>query len=355
MRIFIAYPSDVPKVDALRDYSERVLDELRATDVDASLLRPPLGRRLPQSLLSSLPTDEECALLIQYNPFSWGRRGFAPMLIVALSAIRRRRPHVRLVSVVHEAYIPIGGWRWTVMSLTQRAQLRAIVHLSDSVAATTEHLCSILHRMQRRRTAHYAPIGSNLPDARAWRAAYRQRLGLEGRLVIATFSNGHIAHMGGHVDAAVEAVAAAVTVPIVFLALGGNNKDRPVGADRVIVPGYLEAEEVARTLAAADLFLSPIADGASTHRGSLMAALQHGLATVATLSAQTDDVLTASAAIRFAPAADIERFAREAVTLAIEPEARAALGEAAARLYEDTFSWRMVCANLLTSVEVEHS
>ena len=51
------------------------------------------------------------------------------------------------------------------------------------------------------------------------------------------------------------------------------------------------ADEVSRRLSAADLNLSAFIDGVSTRRGSLMAALQHGVASVGTRGYLTDQML----------------------------------------------------------------
>ena len=89
-------------MDGIRDYTARVADELHADGCEAEMLQPPLGRGLPASLLRALPKGERTALVVQYNPFSWGRRGVAPALVLALAIIRWRRPRVRVLLVIHE-------------------------------------------------------------------------------------------------------------------------------------------------------------------------------------------------------------------------------------------------------------
>jgi glycosyltransferase involved in cell wall biosynthesis len=52
--------------------------------------------------------------------------------------------------------------------------------------------------------------------------------------------------------------------------------------DRLVWTGYLPPEEVSAALLAADFAVLPYADGASFRRGSLLAALEHGLPIVTT-------------------------------------------------------------------------
>ena len=66
------------------------------------------------------------AVLVQYNPFSYGRWGFAPWLVALTWALRLRRREPRIALMVHEPYVPMITWRSTVMGLWQRAQLRLL-------------------------------------------------------------------------------------------------------------------------------------------------------------------------------------------------------------------------------------
>jgi hypothetical protein len=111
MKIVIAYAQQQAKVDGIRDYATHLAAELRRAGGDADLRLVPPGRGCAAGLIGALPRDRPAALVLQYNPFSWGRWGVAPGLCLALAAVRRRRPQARIMLMVHESWVPIVRWR----------------------------------------------------------------------------------------------------------------------------------------------------------------------------------------------------------------------------------------------------
>jgi glycosyltransferase involved in cell wall biosynthesis len=146
------------------------------------------------------------------------------------------------------------------------------------------------------------PIGSNIdvaPPTGYDRAGWRGRLGVgENDLLVAYF--GLISRTKG-LDTLLEALS---QLPERFrlLAVGGAAtapEDRTFAAaierqiaeaglaQRVTITGHCPPSDVSAHLLAADIAALPYADGASFRRGSLLAALAHGLPTVTTWP--TDD------------------------------------------------------------------
>ncbi|MBV9120648.1 MAG: glycosyltransferase, partial [Chloroflexi bacterium] len=82
----------------------------------------------------------------------------------------------------------------------------------------------------------------------------------------------------GHSDPTNVAFGNAVRGQIAELGLGS----------RVIETGFLDNHEVSANLLASDVCVLPYKDGASFRRGSLMAALEHGLCIVTTRPAEED-------------------------------------------------------------------
>ena len=147
---------------------------------------------------------------------------------------------------------------------------------------------------------------------------------------------------------AAAAIARVSSQPVVLLLLGNKNA-LPVEVplvERTVTPGYLDERSLARALAAADLFLAPFSDGASTRRGSLMAALQHGVATITTRSDKTEAALADSNAMVLTPAGDAASFARQAAVVAADATLRRTHAIAGQQLYERCFSWPVVCVRL---------
>ena len=162
----------------------------------------------------------------------------------------------------------------------------------------------------------------------------------------------HPGWLGAYVVAAANAVAA-TGARTVLLNLGAQAPRLP-GLDpavRVHAPGYLAAASFAATLAASDLFLLPVVDGVSTRRGSLMAALQHGLPVLGTSGPLTDAVLRdASPALRLTAVGEVADFSAAAAALGADAEARAAAAGAARALYQRQFDWPVIADRLLAAV-----
>jgi glycosyltransferase involved in cell wall biosynthesis len=291
-------------------------------------------------------------VLLQYNPFLYGRYGFAPWLVWKLARLHMRWRRPRIALMVHEPYVPMRGWRWTLMGLWQRTQLAMLRRSSDVVFASIEAWTERLHRQSPSRPTAHLPVGSNLPDRRCEREEARRLLGAaDGELVIATFSSGHPSHDLGLVEAALRALTERGR-ECVFLALGDGAR-LPLGLPRgvrVERPGELPGEELAARLAAADIFMAPLIDGISTRRTTAMAALQHGLPIVATDGPLTDRVFRGFPdAVGLVPVGHPARFAAEVVRLADQPAVRAALGRAGERLYQSELDWPVAARRLLSA------
>ena len=291
-------------------------------------------------------------ILLQYNPFNFGRWGFAPWLPVKLWRLKRSKSRPKIALMVHEMYYPISDWKSALMGGWQRVQFFAVRVLSDVVFTSVSPWANALQSHRPRRPAHHLPVGSNLPDMRHARGAERARLGIgEDAIVLAAFGTGHPSRMLDYVAEAADSVASQGH-QTVLLNLGFNTPDVSVDrAVRVLAPGHLEDEAISRHLAAADVYLAPFTDGVSTRRTTLMAALQHGLAIVGTDGHNTDEMLRGSAsAMRLTPVADREAFWRSVCELASDPDARAELGERARVLYQEQFDWSVVCDRLLAEL-----
>jgi glycosyltransferase involved in cell wall biosynthesis len=344
-------------IDGILDYAiglGEALSALYGLAVDL-VLRHPAGwavrrlgtgsaeERLAPSLDDAL--EHVQALILHYNPFSWGTRGFAPDLVAMLARWRRRRPDVVIGLLAHEVYVDMHGVRWTLMGAWQRLQLVAIARLADVAWASTERWTEVLRRWTRARVAQI-PISSNLPDRRAWRSAARARLGVdESTLVLATFGTGHPSRHMGHIALAISAIAGQDR-SLMLLNLGSDAPPVPglCRGVRLVAPGRLEASALAEHLSAVDLYLAPFIDGVSGRRTTLMAALQHGLAIVGTDGHLTDTIMRdARDALLLTPSSDGAAFAAAAGQLAADPERRARRGAAARRFYERHCDWPIAC------------
>lgn len=121
-------------------------------------------------------------------------------------------------------------------------------------------------------------------------------------------------------------------------------------SSRVIWTGYRPPEEVSALWQAADIALLPYADGASLRRGTLLAALAHGLPIVSTTPRVAIEQLRDGENILLAAPHDDRVLAGHVMALAASPELRAKLSQGALRLAEE-FSWSRIADQHLALYE----
>lgn len=357
-QVALAYAPRPERHDAILGFTERLATALDARPEIAAtqLLRRRDGWRTVAAE-AGIPLHEALRragageLALQYNPFSYGHWGLAPGLLAELLAARRRGVLRRLVLVVHEPFVVLPGLRYTLMGAIQRRQLGVLMRLADAVLATSGAWLPVLDSMRHGGRVGVIPASSNMPDRRAERAAARAALGASAdTLVISTFGMTSPQQLVSHVATALGA-ALEDGHEIVFLGLGDAPDELPVRHPRlrIVRPGSQEAPELARLLAAADLHLAPYADGASTRRTTLMAALQHGLCIVTTEGDERCSALSEPALAR-APTWDSAAFAALSRVLAADAAGRRRYGLAARELYEQRFSWEAIAERFAQAI-----
>ncbi len=346
------------QADGIRDYTTRLLHQLRTVDGIAVSLHIREGGGAWRPASSSAPDGQDVKLedadtiLLQYNPFWYGRRGFAPGLILAVWRLRRGPARPTIALMVHEAFVDMKNWRWFLMGAWQRLQLLALQGLADVQLASCESWGEWLQRWRPGRPVHHLPVGSNFPDMRAHRAAGRRALAVsDDTLVLTCFGLHHTGRLADYVTRSAEASSRSGH-PALILNLGtistADESEPDGGGPAIYSPGYLDPSETAELLAAADLFLAPYADGVSTRRTTVMSALQHQIPVVGTSGHLTDRVLLRSdRALHLVPVGERERFTEAVARLAANPERRRELGRAGRELYEERFDWPVIAATLL--------
>jgi glycosyltransferase involved in cell wall biosynthesis len=352
VRTAFLYKRDAAPLDAITQGSA----ELARAVADASGHDCPVWEIGPRGLTrrgGGKVTDAEVAerdlLVLEYNPFSYGRWGWAPWLPAQWARLRAGRRGPRLAVRLHEMYVPVEDVRSALMGAWQRAQLMTIVAATDVVYAVT-HWWIEEYAGSSRKFVHL-PVSSNVPDRRDRRASVREELGIaEGTVALATLGGGHPSRLVDRIRRVADRVRAAATDAVLLnLGEGGPSSGLQDCGLRTITPGPQSDDDVAGHLAAGDVFLAPFVDGVSTRRGSVMAALQHGLAVVTTAGPSTDPVFREAdgRAVVLAPAGDAESFAAAAAGLAAAPERRRAVAREGRRLFEETFAWPVVARRLL--------
>ncbi|MDP9224124.1 MAG: glycosyltransferase, partial [Actinomycetota bacterium] len=201
----------------------------------------------------------------------------------------------------------------------------------------------------RFRPPRVLPVGSNLPDARPDRDVSRLAMGIRpAEIVLVSFAASAAGRRQEMICAAARSVVESEHSCV--LAVLGIGNAPPVGlpADvRLVHRGHLEDVDVARCLAAGDIFLAPYVDGVSTRRTALMSALQHALPVVGTVGSRSDRVLLESEALVAVPVDATYKFGEATALLASSEQERERRGAAARALFEREFTWDRIVERLL--------
>jgi glycosyltransferase involved in cell wall biosynthesis len=321
---------DTGGVDAIEEYSRRLVQALCEIGAPA--------RYAGDIRALSKTAGRAPWILLQYNPLSYGRWGFAPMLVRDAIAMRRRTG-ARFVLSVHEPWVDTYDWRSAVMSGYHRVQLRPLLAMSDAIVTTTDALAATLGR-----GATPVALGTTVTPVEEASAAAREQLGLRGRFVVALFGR---AHPSRALDYAEQAIAdlsnTAVGERLTVLNVGdlAPELELPPCID-VRTLGHLDPGNLSRALRASHLLLLPFTDGVSTRRTTLMAGLAHGVPVVGLRGDNTDAVLARSDALVLTPVGDRGAFAHAVSEVAADPARMQALGAAGRRLYLTEFDWPVV-------------
>jgi hypothetical protein len=118
-------------------------------------------------------------------------------------------------------------------------------------------------------------------------------------------------------------------------------------AGRLIGAGTLSADELSLHLQACDLMIQPYPDGVTGRRGSAMAALAHGIATLTNQGRLTEPLWAETGAVGLAMGYTADRLVRVAEGLLVDDLARTRLGALGRDLYERRFAIERTVETLL--------
>lgn len=325
--------------DAIRAFAERIL--LRPGDT--LLLRSrrrawgPSGGPV-SDLAGALATRDIGAFVLHYNPFSYGHWGLAPGLVAEVRRVCRSAPRIALL--VHEPFVVNGPSRHRAMGQAQKAQLRALLRCADAVLTVSAHWQSMLERLAAREV-HVVPVTSTLPDHAHERVVARDALGLDDDvLAVGTFNLAWPFQDERLGLAALRAIS--LTHPNArWLALGSRlpmwGGSPPI--EPALRPGFLDAADLARGLAALDLILLPYVEGLTLRRTTFMAALQHHVPVVTTAGPGFPETLLGTLAVVAASIDSPESFTGAARMLAVSHDSHLrALRSEARELFDSQFS-----------------
>lgn len=301
---------------------------------------------------------------VQYQAAAYGM-GLPIHLLPAY--LRMGAPTVRRAVTFHDLKLPYlfpkagPARRWAVARLARDCDAAVVTNREDELAFADLNVPRPPQRI---------PIGSNITPRLPVgfeRGDWRARWGLSpGDLVLAYFGFLNATKGGDTLIAAVGHLARQGR-PVRLLMIGGRfgasdptNREfarqvedviaREGVAERVVWTGFLPPEEVSAAFAVADMAVLPYSDGASFRRGSLMAALAHGMPIITTVPRVHLPELVPEENVILVPPDQPADLAEAIVRVADHAGLRTRLGEGARRLSR-LFAWDRIARDSLALYE----
>lgn len=372
MKLDLVFPKLPPSFDGIGDYTSHLARALAEKHHDvriwtAQANSTPIpgvrierafslsSRRAVSTLASSVAADPPDWLVLQYNPFSYGRWGLNLSLIATFREIRRRCPKTQIALMVHEPFVPIESWRFALFTTWQRWQLWRLGRIADLVFFSIAPWVERFQSWFPNTPLALLPVGSNMPLLDSNRTSTRTALDIsDDTLVFGIFGSAHESRDLSLTRAALQSLQnAGLDVCILYVGTSGTTVRSAVGGDQFIDAGPLPADDVSHHLSAMDVYLAPFRDGVSTRRGSFMAGLQHGIPTVTTTGPDTGPTLRSAAGTHFlaSPRGDTAAFTRLVRRLATNETLRHQIGTAGATFYAETYDWPHIREQMTSALD----
>lgn len=296
---------------------------------------------------------------VQYQAAAYGLH---PAINLLPLYLRLRTPTVRTFVTFHDLKVPYmfpkaGPLRnWAVRSLARRCQ---------GVICTDEADLRVVSKWSLKSPAHLIPIGSNIPIEAPWTGGPQRG----DSFVLGYFG---LLNRSKGVETLLRAFrllrqrGLAMTLVMVGADLGDSDPTNMAYAQRVRGiageldvdrairwTGHLSAVDTSRALQGLDLCVLPYLDGASFRRGTLMAALAHGLPIITTtpVSIPTSGPrLTDGENCRLVPPGDVGALTQAIEEVAGSPSLRETLGRGALALSR-SFAWEEIGRKTVSAYE----
>jgi hypothetical protein len=334
--------------------------EKSCAEVPGVTVHRELGGMRPQDLLHvSRMLDKYSQprrLLVQWVPHAFGFR--SANLPLSYWVWNRASAHNDRVEVmIHEPCLPLpqDRLRHTALAVVHRIMLAMVLRAAARIWIAIpkwEERC----RPYTARSVPFTwlPVISNIPVNRRPDAteAVRAQYARPGQHLI-----GHFGTCGGAIGRTLRAVLPELLnghADRAVLLIGEDGKEirdailqqRPQFRDQLYLTGSLSAEQVSSHISACDMMLQPYPDGASSRRGSLMAAISHGRPVVTTAGPLTEPLWHSSSAVLLVPAGDDSEMIAAAENLLMNSSERLRLSRQARDFYNRQFDLRNIISNL---------
>src|SRR3989338_2205100 len=287
-------------------------------------------------------------IIIQYVSFLYGRGGINlafPLLSILL------RIRYRVFTMVHEPFTPFGhSIKTFLISLVQRLMLFCMILGSDKIVVSIQAWERMLKRFffWRKMDFRWIPVPSNIKISTKTHIPEKLH-GFNKKPLLVFLGSLHFSKMVEYMTTSLDALikkgydAGLLIIGQDEKAISDYLKELPYYLkERIFCTGYCNSDDVSRYLSASDIFLLPLIDGISSRRGSLMAALKHGLPVVTTSGFLTDDIFEQENFTLLSPSTDKSLFIANVVRMAGDETLRDTIGKKGKEVYERYFSVRLL-------------
>jgi glycosyltransferase involved in cell wall biosynthesis len=237
-----------------------------------------------------------------------------PMINLLPAIVRMARPRVPVVVTMHEYHEHRLRWKVRAIPMMMAAHGLILVNSKDYRTVTRRIRPPKFH-------TELIPIGSNIevaPESPTLRNELRMQYGFNpGDAIIVYFGDMHPGKGFPELLSAVrqlrsEGLAASLLI-ISRLKANMSAYDReilaalesPIREKWAYVADAPEPEKVSHHLQLADAAVFPFTRGAAENRGSLLAAIAHGLPTITTRGPQTPEMFEQNFGVQTVPAGDL--------------------------------------------------
>lgn len=245
-------------------------------------------------------------LILQFNPFSFGPRGWCTALPGVLWRLRREQG-TRIAVYFHETHVPAWPAKFLIMLAWQYPVFARLAAGADFTFVSTNRWKKQVCRWRPAATCVHVPVGSNLPCCELTKAEARSMLDLPDSPLLGIFGNAHPSRLVDWISHGAKQIAREKTDAVLLYA-GKDGSAISQACNSCGIPfldhGLLPDDQVSLRLRCMDVLLSPFVDGISTRRSSVIAALQHDLAVLSTSTPESDELMLAHPLVHCSPMKD---------------------------------------------------
>lgn len=242
----------------------------------------------PKTLGKLVGMAEGREVLVQYVPQAFGPRAgsrFKGLPLWFCEWLRGRRMRARVTTMIHEARVEWGpGMAAKVLHVASRRMLGSLVQGSDRIFVSTEAWRGVVApHAKRGQKIETLPVPSNVATAVDEAEVASKRAGLGQKLIF-----GHFGTFREPVAGLLEGLMGPLNEAFpeagwMFTGAGSQEFAMRLPEEvrqRVVATGPVSDREVAEWIRTADVMVQPYADGVTSRRGSLVAALALGVPVV---------------------------------------------------------------------------